>query len=83
MHFDSPIPSLSVDVPPVAHPDFDPDVAVTKLAELDEALTDDIVTGPLAAFVRASSSRTNVADQRITRVAAFYSALCGLETNAI
>jgi hypothetical protein len=83
MHFEAPIVALTTDVPVLPHGAFDLDNTISRLAAMDEALIEDAATGPLANFVRASGSRTNVADQRLTRIRTFYTALCGAEANAI
>ena len=76
MHFDRPLEALAEQVPVREHGDFDVDSATTGLAIVEEALADDDTTGLYGDFVRASSSRTNVADQRTTRVATLYEVLC-------
>jgi hypothetical protein len=78
MHFDEPLATISDAIPPREHGELDLDEATTGLAVVEEALVDDSTTGPYGDFVRASSSRTNVADQRVTRVATLYEVLCGI-----
>lgn len=76
-HFEEPVETLLPSIPAVPHGPFDHDRVVSSLASLDEALANDDERGRYGAFVRASSSKTNVAEQRLTRIRAIYAALCG------
>jgi Protein of unknown function DUF262 len=82
MHFDDPLTKLVDAVPPVPHGPFDPDEATNALAIADEALVDDATTGPYKDYVKASSSKTNVGDERVTRIATLYEALQGVQRDA-
>jgi hypothetical protein len=75
-HYQSPIETLA-DAIPVRQVDFDRDRAVAGLTALADAAENQIEEGPYRAFVDASTSRTNVTDQRTTRVRWLYRALLG------
>lgn len=77
MHFQAPVPSLEPFVPPHGRNELDRDVAVSNLTALAAAIESGDEEGPFAEFVKASSSRTNVREQRETRFRWFYEALVG------
>lgn len=75
-HFADPMASLVEAVPP-RNVGFDRELAVAGLTALSDAAENQVQDGPYGDFVDASTSRTNVAAQRLTRVQWLYRALAG------
>jgi len=79
-HYQRAIPTM-VDILPVRGvADFDRIAAITALTALADAAEHQEVDGPLGSYVRASLNKTNVREQRMTRISCLYTAINGTLT---
>jgi hypothetical protein len=75
-HYQEPVPKLQP-MMPKRYDAFDRDASIASLTILADAAENQYEEGAFGEFVKASTSQTNVADQRSTRVKFLYRALGG------